>query len=371
MVDRGLGSGRLAGIMSLQQRAAEVHRAAIALQFREEERLLAVQIRSLNCRIEQLRLLRDEIQAVSGHVEQISLGINVHTPTIASLRTQTGQIDRLAAPVAGSAEAIRQHLASLRSARMQPAGQPGSGTATVGGASQLGRTRDWARTLRAAFSELVDLDDEPPRDTGAIRPMPPPLGATEAIRASRSELRPVALAMALADDCAICIDGMRAGQSAVTLPCGHAFHGCCILQWLVTGSASCPLCKRSVCSTGGPPAASAFLVSASQYSSAVSVSREHLGPPPALAAAPRSSSAVIRVRRRRNAGSRHAEASTTQTDGPALSPWLIDGSGATDGGEGGWAGPGMSGRRLAEAVARLLRAGHDEVIGAANRRRGG
>lgn len=360
--------GRLASIRSLQQRAAAVHRAAVELQFQEEERLLADQIRSLQCHIGQLRLLGDEIRAVNRHVEQISLGIDVHTPIIASLRTQTDQVDRLAAAVAGSADVIRQHLASLRSAGLPQA----PGPATMDAVPRPGRMRDWTPNLRAALSEVVALDSEPPRDAGATRPMPPPLGALDAIRASLRELRLVALVAPLADDCAICIDDMRPGQLAVTLPCGHAFHCSCILQWLVRGSASCPLCKRSVCCEGIGPSASPFppLVPASQLPFQSPFSIEPFGSHPALAAAqqPRSSSPGLRTRTRKT--QRGVSGGDYAPLAPHASPppWLASGSVAIDG-DVGWSGPVERGSRLTEAVARL-RVGHD-AVGVANLRRGG
>ena len=46
--------------------------------------------------------------------------------------------------------------------------------------------------------------------------------------------------------CSICIDDFVLGERLRVLPvCGHVFHTDCIMPWLTTRSALCPLCKRS------------------------------------------------------------------------------------------------------------------------------
>jgi hypothetical protein len=48
------------------------------------------------------------------------------------------------------------------------------------------------------------------------------------------------------DECAICINSFRSGDSIRTLAaCGHDFHRSCIDLWLLR-RAECPLCKRTV-----------------------------------------------------------------------------------------------------------------------------
>eukprot|EP01025_Chloroclados_australasicus_P033429 TRINITY_DN3409_c1_g1_i14.p3 TRINITY_DN3409_c1_g1~~TRINITY_DN3409_c1_g1_i14.p3 ORF type:complete len:180 (+),score=4.92 TRINITY_DN3409_c1_g1_i14:110-649(+) len=58
-------------------------------------------------------------------------------------------------------------------------------------------------------------------------------------------------------DCAICLEKLRkvdetneddVNYRTIKLPCGHAFHNACILQWVMTKSVSvdCPVCKSSV-----------------------------------------------------------------------------------------------------------------------------
>ncbi|RID43973.1 hypothetical protein BRARA_I00804 [Brassica rapa] len=42
--------------------------------------------------------------------------------------------------------------------------------------------------------------------------------------------------------CAVCKDGMVIGETVKKLPCGHCYHGNCILPWLGTRN-SCPVCR--------------------------------------------------------------------------------------------------------------------------------
>ena len=42
--------------------------------------------------------------------------------------------------------------------------------------------------------------------------------------------------------CAVCLEGYAAGDALRTMPCAHAFHGECIVEWLSV-SRFCPLCR--------------------------------------------------------------------------------------------------------------------------------
>lgn len=44
------------------------------------------------------------------------------------------------------------------------------------------------------------------------------------------------------DVCAVCLEGMEAGQRIRRLGCGHAFHDPCCVIWLVKVNC-CPLCR--------------------------------------------------------------------------------------------------------------------------------
>ena len=42
--------------------------------------------------------------------------------------------------------------------------------------------------------------------------------------------------------CAVCLEGYAAGDALRTMPCAHAFHGECIVEWLSVSSFR-PLCR--------------------------------------------------------------------------------------------------------------------------------
>ncbi len=46
--------------------------------------------------------------------------------------------------------------------------------------------------------------------------------------------------------CAVCLEEFEAGEKVRVLPCGHKFHGDCLVPWLTERHASCPLCKMDV-----------------------------------------------------------------------------------------------------------------------------
>ncbi|TVT99606.1 hypothetical protein EJB05_55036, partial [Eragrostis curvula] len=50
-------------------------------------------------------------------------------------------------------------------------------------------------------------------------------------------------------ECAVCMEGYEAGAAVKTMPCSHAFHERCIVEWLYV-SRLCPLCRFAL-----PPAA--------------------------------------------------------------------------------------------------------------------
>ncbi|RLN09456.1 hypothetical protein C2845_PM11G26040 [Panicum miliaceum] len=45
--------------------------------------------------------------------------------------------------------------------------------------------------------------------------------------------------------CAVCKDGVEAGERARRLPCAHLYHDACILPWLAIRN-TCPLCRREL-----------------------------------------------------------------------------------------------------------------------------
>lgn len=46
-------------------------------------------------------------------------------------------------------------------------------------------------------------------------------------------------------ECAICLEGFKAGESLVHLPCAHRFHSRCLMPWLET-NAHCPCCRMGI-----------------------------------------------------------------------------------------------------------------------------
>ncbi|XP_052198739.1 probable E3 ubiquitin-protein ligase RHY1A [Diospyros lotus] len=47
------------------------------------------------------------------------------------------------------------------------------------------------------------------------------------------------------DECAICLEAFKAGESLVNLPCPHRFHSRCLLPWLQSNS-HCPCCRMGI-----------------------------------------------------------------------------------------------------------------------------
>ena len=47
--------------------------------------------------------------------------------------------------------------------------------------------------------------------------------------------------------CPICIEDFENCESLRVLPCGHLHHTDCIMPWLTTRQATCPMCKESLC----------------------------------------------------------------------------------------------------------------------------
>ncbi|KAI6679209.1 hypothetical protein NL676_033090 [Syzygium grande] len=49
------------------------------------------------------------------------------------------------------------------------------------------------------------------------------------------------------EECAVCLDSFRAGETLIHLPCAHRFHSRCLVPWLESHS-QCPCCRMAVSS---------------------------------------------------------------------------------------------------------------------------
>ncbi|KAL5698424.1 hypothetical protein ACHQM5_029461 [Ranunculus cassubicifolius] len=47
------------------------------------------------------------------------------------------------------------------------------------------------------------------------------------------------------DECAVCLERFKGGQTLVHLPCSHRFHSRCIVPWLANNT-QCPCCRTDV-----------------------------------------------------------------------------------------------------------------------------
>ncbi|CAH9120571.1 unnamed protein product [Cuscuta epithymum] len=88
-----------------------------------------------------------------------------------------------------------------------------------------------AAGYEALLQNLADIDiggrqGPPPASKAAIEALP-----TVAIKIGLQEL-----------ECSICKDSVNTGEVAKELPCGHIYHGDCIVPWLGSRN-SCPVCR--------------------------------------------------------------------------------------------------------------------------------
>ncbi|KAL7190978.1 hypothetical protein ACSBR2_023114 [Camellia fascicularis] len=47
------------------------------------------------------------------------------------------------------------------------------------------------------------------------------------------------------DECAICLEQFKSGETLVNIPCSHRFHSRCLVPWLQT-NAHCPCCRMEI-----------------------------------------------------------------------------------------------------------------------------
>lgn len=59
-------------------------------------------------------------------------------------------------------------------------------------------------------------------------------------------LEPEVLTETLDDECHLCLEDMRAGESVARLTCGHVFHASCTQELVAHQHVACPLCRKSI-----------------------------------------------------------------------------------------------------------------------------
>lgn len=62
----------------------------------------------------------------------------------------------------------------------------------------------------------------------------------------RVDLNSVVLEEDMAEECHLCLEAMKKGDSAIHLPCGHSFHSQCIHEMIIHQHVVCPLCRRPI-----------------------------------------------------------------------------------------------------------------------------
>uniref|UniRef100_A0A453PGU1 RING-type domain-containing protein n=1 Tax=Aegilops tauschii subsp. strangulata TaxID=200361 RepID=A0A453PGU1_AEGTS len=73
----------------------------------------------------------------------------------------------------------------------------------------------------------------------------PAKGGRAAAKATVEGLPTVVVAVRGCAQCAVCKDGIEAGEGARRLPCAHLYHDACILPWLAIRN-TCPLCRHEL-----------------------------------------------------------------------------------------------------------------------------
>ncbi|KAK1663099.1 hypothetical protein QYE76_051258 [Lolium multiflorum] len=90
--------------------------------------------------------------------------------------------------------------------------------------------------------EAIAMDKVYERRRERAEPIDTRDGRASSISAAVDGLPTVVVADA---QCAVCKDGIEAGEAARRLPCAHLYHGACILPWLAIRN-TCPLCRHEL-----------------------------------------------------------------------------------------------------------------------------
>uniref|UniRef100_A0A0D9VKI5 RING-type E3 ubiquitin transferase n=1 Tax=Leersia perrieri TaxID=77586 RepID=A0A0D9VKI5_9ORYZ len=95
------------------------------------------------------------------------------------------------------------------------------------------------------FLDDADVDDVLFGQLAAAETEPPAKGMRAAAKAAVEGLPTVVVTEADETQCAVCKDGIDAGERARRLPCAHLYHDGCILPWLAIRN-TCPLCRHEL-----------------------------------------------------------------------------------------------------------------------------
>ena len=115
-----------------------------------------------------------------------------------------------------------------------------------------GRQGQWEDFVREAMDAQGGGGDRlHPASKQAIRDMrkgdahPPPPGSLHVRFGGKCRCSPADGADELAEACSICQDDFAEGDKWVQMPCGHFFHGDCLMPWLKEHN-TCPTCRATV-----------------------------------------------------------------------------------------------------------------------------
>lgn len=117
----------------------------------------------------------------------------------------------------------------------QEAGQLQDGNSTTAVVEELDLSEDKNKTASASASKST-----PTVDTQQVHPEPDTTKDPE----EESDLRLSPVHSSSGDICVICLESLEPEDDIRALSCHHVFHSDCIVPWLTTRRALCPLCKR-------------------------------------------------------------------------------------------------------------------------------
>ncbi|TVT99607.1 hypothetical protein EJB05_55037, partial [Eragrostis curvula] len=95
----------------------------------------------------------------------------------------------------------------------------------------------YAANIRFGLEGLANIHAAKERENQLFRGVPASAKAILGLREPTSDE-----AMELQDDCPVCLDEFKEGDTLRMMPCSHCFHIRCIYKWL-RASGVCPCCR--------------------------------------------------------------------------------------------------------------------------------